>query len=916
MFTAAPRPRAHVVSLLIALALLLLTATARVPAGAALLLQSPAPASPAGALTAGVRETVLPNGLKVLTKEVHNAPVVSFQVWYRVGSRNESAGTTGASHLLEHMLFKGTKRYAVGEISRTLFVNGADFNAGTWYDWTFYYQTLASDRLELAVQLEADRMVNSRVAAGELASEMTVVRSELEGRENDPGEVLRQSVMATAFQAHPYRWPVIGWRSDVENMPRDAVYEYYRTHYGPNNATVVIVGDFQTDAALDLVRRHFGKLRPIPEPPKVYTAEPPQRGERRVVVRRAGALPIVDMAFKAPPVTDPDYYALDLLDTILSSGRASRLYQALVQQGIASSAGTSNPSHRDPFVFTVTATAATGVTAERLETAMLAELERVKNEPVSAEELQRARSQVEAAFIFGADSVSEQANQLGYWETTHTWRYLETYLDRLRALSPADLQRVARKYFTEDTRTVGHFIPTGGGAAPAAAPAREASARVEKPAGNARPIPLPRPAATPKTDRRITRFTMPNGIRVVVQENPSTPTFALVGSLPAGRATEPAPGVAGITASMLTRGTENRSALEFATALESVGASLSASSGALNVSLNGRALSRDFDRLMDLLAEMLRRPAFAQPELERLKGLSLAGLEQEADDPQSIASRAFNRALYPEGHPLRQRTLEEARQAISGITREDVLNFYRRQYGPDNLILVLAGDVTADRVRAALQQRLGDWARNPQARPADVPDVPAGQGGRQVIQVPEKSEATVLWGFAGGLKRTDPDYYAAQVANLVLGGGGALNSRLGDAIRDRQGLVYGVSSFFSADRYAGPFGVFLGTNPGNAQRALAALEAEVGRFRDQGLTQRERDEAVAYLTGSFPVSLETNAGVANVLWEMEYYNLGPDYLDRYAELYRGVTVQAANEAARKHLAPERAVAVLAGTLPP
>ena len=205
--------------------------------------QAPAPAGrPGPALTAGITEAVLPNGLRVLTKEVHGAPVVSFSVWYRVGSRNEHTGITGVSHLLEHMMFKGTKRYRVGEIARTLFLNGAAFNASTYYDWTNYYATIAADRLELAMRIEADRMVGSRFDKADLDSEMTVVRSELEGGENNPGRLLWQAVTATAFVAHPYQWPVIGWRSDVENVPRDAIYRYYRSYYGPNNATVVKIG--------------------------------------------------------------------------------------------------------------------------------------------------------------------------------------------------------------------------------------------------------------------------------------------------------------------------------------------------------------------------------------------------------------------------------------------------------------------------------------------------------------------------------------------------------------------------------------------------------------------------------------------------------------------------------------------------
>jgi zinc protease len=877
---------------------------------------SPTPAT-GPALTAGLREAVLSNGLKVLVKEVRGAPVVSVSVWYRVGSRNEHTGITGVSHLLEHMLFKGTKRYAVGEISRTLFLQGAAFNASTHYDWTNYYATIASDRLELALEIEADRMVNSRIDKADLDAEMTVVRSELEGGENNPGRLLWRTVTTAAFEAHPYRWPVIGWRSDVENVPRDAIYRYYKTHYGPNNATVVIVGDVGAERALALVRKHFGRLTPIPPPPRVYTTEPPQRGERRVTVRRAGSLPMVLIAYKAPAATHPDAYALDVLQIVLGEGRTSRLYQALVEKQIATRADADNPSLRDPFLFSVSATARPGTTAEALETALVDEVERVRSAPVTDEELARARSRIEADFVFQTDSVTSQARQIGYWAMIDDWRYLTTYLDRIRAVTAADVQRVAQAYLIPEARTVGHFIPTDDGG-PAAPPPQEASARVEKAKRGDRPIPLPRPSKTPLIRRAVERFRLPNGLTVVVQANPANPTVALRLGLPAGGIVEPrdTPGLASLTAGMLTRGTAKRTALEFATALENVGASLGASADALTTMISGSAQSKDFDLVMDLLAELLREPAFPATELERLRGQVLAQLQQARTRPDSLARRAFERSIYPDGHPLRPETLEEAERAVQSTTRDDLAAFHRQQFGPDHAVLVVAGDVAPERVRSAVEERLGSWAPNPEARPLPAPEVPLRDGGeRVVIPVPDKSQTTILWGHAGGLKRSDPDFYATQVMNLILGGGGALNSRLGNVIRDEQGLAYNVYSFFDATRYPGPFQIGLGTNPANAKRAIASLEAEVRRIRQHGVTPREVAEAVAYLTGRFPLRLETNAGMAEILWGMEFYNLGADYIDRYAGYYRAVTVAQVHEAARTHLQPDRATLVLTGAVP-
>jgi zinc protease len=886
--------------------------------GAATLAAAQVPAGNPPPITAGMRESRLSNGMRVLIKKVRTAPVVSFAVWYRVGSRNEQTGITGTSHLLEHMLFKGTRKYRLGEISRTLFVNGATFNAGTYYDTTAYFETLSSDRLELAMEIEADRMVNSRIDAADVASEMSVVRSELEGGENDPRQLLNSAVAAAAFESHPYQWPIIGFRTDVENVPRNAIYDYYRRHYGPNNATAVIIGDVDEARALALVRKHFGKLKPIPAPPTVYTQEPPQRGERRVTIRRAGALPMVQLAFKTPAGKHPDFYALDLLGVALGGGRASRLYQALVEKQLASEVSAGAPTMRDPYLFEFFATARAGVSVDRLEAALRQEIERAKTETFTPAELERAKNQIVSQFVFQADSVSEQASQIGFYDATIHWTYLNSYLDRVRALTAAQVRSVARKYFVDASCTTGQFIPSSA-AAPGGPPPRNASARVEKAKQGDRPVALPKPAPLSGAQRQVTRFTLANGLRVVVQENHANATVALTASLPAGSVFDgtSSPGLAQMTAAMLNRGTRKYGSLQFAARLEGVGAELSASAGGLSCSFSGKAQSRDFDLLIELLGEMVRHPTFPTESLERLKGELLAGLEEEKTDPSSVANRAFERAVYPEGNPLRPPTLDALLESVKALSSEQLAEFHRRQFGPAGMILVIAGDVSTARVRKALEAQFGDWPRT--AGASSYPAIPVHlQAGpvRSTLQVPDRSEAAILWGHAGLLQRSDPDFYATQALNMILGGGGALNSRLGNVIRDQQGLAYGVFSFFDSDLYPGPFQVSLGTNPANAARAVRSLEEQIRLVREKGVTQRELDETVAYLTGRFPLRLETNAGMAFLLWQMEYYRLGPDYIDRYGSLYRAVSVAQVNAAARKHLRPDRATLVIAGTVPP
>jgi zinc protease len=413
----------------------------------------------AAAARSPVHETTLANGLKVLIQEVRTAPVVSFMVWYRVGSRNESTGITGISHLLEHMMFKGTPTYGKGEIARVLQRHGASFNAGTSLDYTCYYEVLASDRLELAVELEADRMANALIPEEEHRLEMTVVRSELERNEDNPHRAMFLELLAHSFKAHPYHWPTIGWRTDVEQITTEEIRTYYRTHYVPNNATAVIVGDVDRAQALALVERHFGGIPRGPEPPPVRVVEPPQVGERRFKIRKPGDTRYLVVGWRNPELAHEDNYALDVVGMILGHGRTSRLYRGLVETQLATEVDAANETAHDPFLLVAQATVAPDAGLEQVEAALHREVELVRTQPVTHEELARAKRQVEASFVYSKDSIRSLAQQLGYFETVASYRYLDTYLEHLAAVGPDDVRRVAEAYLVEDARTVGFYDP-------------------------------------------------------------------------------------------------------------------------------------------------------------------------------------------------------------------------------------------------------------------------------------------------------------------------------------------------------------------------------------------------------------------------------------------------------------------------
>ena len=409
-----------------------------------------------------VIEKVLPNGLKVLLKEEHKAPVVTFQIWYKVGSRNERLGKTGLSHMLEHMMFKGTKKYGPKTFSQTIQRNGGNDNAFTSKNYTAYFENFAADRIAISLELESDRMRNLLLDPKEFLSERDVVKEERRMRyEDDPVNTMVEQMTSVAFSAHPYQWPVIGWMADLNSMTRDDLYKHYRTYYAPNNATIVVAGDFDAATLFPQIEKFFGAIPLGPATPKVGAVEPMHLGERRVIVKREAELPAVFAGYNVPTLQHADSSALEVLQGVLSSGKSSRLYRSLVyeKQLALYAGGDYDNVSADPNLFYVYAGVMPGKTSEEAEKALYLEIDRLKKEPVPDEELQKAKNQIEASFIMGQDSIFNQAMLLGQFETVANWKLLEKYVDTIRAVNKEDVMRVAKKYFNEDNRTVGILVP-------------------------------------------------------------------------------------------------------------------------------------------------------------------------------------------------------------------------------------------------------------------------------------------------------------------------------------------------------------------------------------------------------------------------------------------------------------------------
>jgi zinc protease len=412
----------------------------------------------------GVLATTLDNGLRVLLLEDRRSPIVSVQVWYRVGSRNESRGATGIAHLLEHMMFKGTAKYGPRQFAQLVEQNGGQDNAFTTTDVTSYYVNIAADRIDLVLDLESDRMPNLVLDAKSIDSEREVVIEERRTRtEDDPGGFLGEEVSAIAFKAHPYGSPIIGWMDDIKRVTPEEIRAFYRTYYVPNNALLVAVGDFKGPELVDKIKRTFGRIPRGSDPPPVLAVEPPQNGERRVVVsKREARLPIVYMGYHVPNHKSTDAPALEMLSMILSGGRTSRLYRDLVydRQLALDAGGDYSYLSLDPYLFWFWATPMPGKTADTLEKELVAAMEKLKNEPVSDVELQRAKNQIEAAFVFQDDSVHRRASLLARFELTGGYRTKEQYLQKIRGVTAADITRVARTYFLPGKKNVGILLPS------------------------------------------------------------------------------------------------------------------------------------------------------------------------------------------------------------------------------------------------------------------------------------------------------------------------------------------------------------------------------------------------------------------------------------------------------------------------
>jgi zinc protease len=843
------------------------------------------------------------NGLKVLLSENHDKPVITYMTVYRVGSRNESRGRTGATHFLEHMMFKGTKERnpqtenGIFDVFRPL---GNKLNATTAFDRTSYFECVGSEHIETCISMEADRMRNLRLSKEDFMGERKVVLNELERYENMPDMVMFNAIYAAAYQGHSYRDPIIGWRSELEAVDVDVLRTFYDEFYWPNNCTVLLRGDFETIEALALIAKHYGHISSSPKPiPLVPTAEPAQRGERRFKIRRSGDLSRVWLAYHVPEAAHDDTYPIACLAAILggSEQKSSRLYKRLVETGMCAGVQVQHVKQRDPGLLFIAATVNNGIERAAVEEAIVDELAKLGREPVSVEELNRALVCDRKGTILGALDPMGWALLVCEAEASYDWTWGIKYNDELDKVTAGDIARVVGLYFDEDNRTVGHFIP------------RTETEEDEEPA---KQTAVKKPTFASQVVKRV----LANGLTIFVQPTSGSGAVALSGKIRAGDSfCEANQLVPELAAFMLAHGSHGLDKLAAAQRLEEMGPSASAlafTTDRFAVSFGATVVKDDFANFADIVATMLRHPLFDKGELDLALARFHSFIASAADDTGKVANNTLSGKLYQDG-PHAQASFAQAAELLGLITPEMLHAFHSACFSPKSTILSVVGDTDAEQVFALFEKLFGDWV-GPEAK--DISFALSTHKGRERIDVhrADKSSADIVIGLPCAVKRSAADFLAARIANTALGGD-TIGSRLGKVVRGKGNLTYGIASKFDDIQFGdAPWLIQLTCAPQNVDLALRLVEETVSEFVADGICDEELSLNARSAAASFQVALRTDQEVAATLTALAFMGLGVEDMDTYPEQLKAVTKEEVNAAIRKYFRLEDAVTVVCGTL--
>jgi len=861
------------------------------------------------ALYDGIRAETLPNGLRVYLKAVPGSGIVTTMVPYRVGACDEDLTSTGLAHYLEHLLFKGTDTLVPGDIDRLTLRNGGANNAYTSEDITNYHFDFAADRWKVALKIEADRMRNTRIdAKHEFENEKAVVVEELKRNEDGPWDLEYKAILPRLFgKTAPYGHPVIGEREHVFGATADTIKGFYDKWYHPNNAALVVVGDFNPDEAMAEIKKLFGGIPAGKLPERKKAPEAGRKTPERFDMPSKFEVARMLMGFNTVDINHADAPALDVLGQLLGSGRTSRLYRTLVEGAeIAGDVGASHSPGRYPGWFEVQVEMLKGKDRKQAEKIALEQIASLRDKPPSAEELKRAQQKFLAATIFRQESVHGLADTISRAVTIADLDWLKNYLPKVMAVTPADVQRVAKKYLDPETFVVVWSIPKDekpgrGGPAPEVKPGRRELHR--QPAAAAADGGLSLKGAK--------RVELPNGLVLLLLENKRVPVVVAQALLRDAAAfeTDDQLGLAQLVGSLLDEGTTKRKGAQIAEAIEDVGGSVGFSGGGGSVSV----LAADRKLGLELLLECLTQPAFPEDAVMRMKAQLLSDLEDQQSQPAYRAREGFREAVYGPKHFLGRpgatiKTLEK-------LTRDDCAAFHKKVYVPGNAILAIVGDFDSDAVVEEVKKLTADWKGDKPTKPGPFV-IPKPEGlAQKVVTMPEAVQLQFYLGHLG-ITRTDPDYFKLLVMDYVLGTGPGFTDRLSARLRDREGLAYTVSANITGSAGVDPglFTCYIGTDPKHFDRVKATFLEELNRIRDEKAKPQEVEDAKAYLLGNLPFRFTNSRAIVGQLLTVERNGLGFDYLEAFRKQVAAVTPEDVQAVARKHIDPKNIVLVAAGAI--
>jgi zinc protease len=831
------------------------------------------------ALPPGTRSILLDNGLGIILREDHTAPVVSAQVWCKAGSIDEGRWLgAGLSHMLEHMLFKGTSTRGAGRIDQEIQDAGGSMNAYTSFDRTVYYINVPNTGTQIALDILCDIVQNATLPPDEMAKEQQVILREMDMNQDDPSRRASRRLFEVAYTKSPYRYTVIGYPDIFNEVRREDVLAYYREKYQPDNLFFVVVGDMSAEAVEKQIRQAFAHVKARPVPPVVLPQEPKQAAQREVIEEAPIELGYFHYAWHIPDIRHADLPAIELLSTVLGSGHSSRLYQQVREKHDfihAADAWTYNPGN--PGLFGMSAV----VDATKLDQArdaILVQLERVKQELVPEAELGKAVKQFISATLSTRKTMQGQAQDLGAnWLSASDLNFSERFLAAAKRTTPADLQRVAQTYLTTENRTLYALLPTG----------------------------APRQEAAPESaflDHPIRKFELPNGLRLLVKQDHRLPFVEIRTALIGGVLAETGKnnGATLLLSKTLLKGTPTRTAEQIVTEMESMGGSMDAYSGNNSLGLYAEMLSSDFSQGLELVSDVLLNPIFPEAALEREKAVQLASIRGLRDQLLQSASRAMRQKLYgPRAYGFDIFGTEET---VSQIRISDLKSLHQRLVIPNNCVLAIYGDIDPDRVKAEVEDKLGHWSPGAALKP-ETPIHHDLAGIARVLETRDKKQAVIVIGFPG-ITLHDPDRYPLELLQEALSD---LGSRLFLRIRENLGLAYYVGAQNFLGLQPGYFAFYAGTAPEKAEEVEAELLKEAELLRQEGLTEIELKRAKAKVIGQKKIARQDLGSYAMATALDELYGLGFANIDSEDAKFESVTLEQVHQAARKYINPRKCV---------